>query len=74
MFHIFVGSCDSTDSIVTRLQADNRGLIPGRVIAFSLFHHVQTCAGSYPASYPMGTGSLSPVLKWLGDEADHTSI
>jgi hypothetical protein len=38
---------------------------------FSL-HVVETGSGAHPASYPMGTGALSPVVKWPGHEADHS--
>jgi hypothetical protein len=32
----------------------------------------QTGSGAHPASYPMGTGALSPGVKWPGREADHS--
>jgi hypothetical protein len=46
--------------------------IPGRSTGFFLQHHVQTCSGAHPASYPTGTGALSVGAKRLGCEADHT--
>jgi hypothetical protein len=39
---------------------------------FALRHYVQTGSGSHPASYPMGTGAVSPGVKWPGCEADHS--
>jgi hypothetical protein len=48
---------------------DDRGSIPDRGddVIFSLHHHVQTDSGAHPASYPVGTGTLTP-----GREADHS--
>jgi hypothetical protein len=40
---------------------------------FSLPHSVQTDSGAHPASYPMGTGALSPGVKRLGCEAGHSA-
>jgi hypothetical protein len=34
-------------------------------------HHNHTGSGAHPASYPMGTGTLSSVVKWPGLESDH---
>jgi hypothetical protein len=36
---------------------------------FSLRYRVHTGSGTLPASYPMGTGDLSPGLKWPEREA-----
>jgi hypothetical protein len=37
-----------------------------------LHHGIQIGSGNYPASYPVGTGALSPAVKWPGCEADHS--
>jgi hypothetical protein len=37
-----------------------------------LFQCFQTGSGAHPASYPMGTGALSPGVKRPGREADHS--
>jgi hypothetical protein len=39
---------------------------------FSPLHVVQTGSGAHPASYAIGRGVLSPGVKWLGREADHS--
>jgi hypothetical protein len=39
---------------------------------FSLRHRVQTGSGAHTASYPMGTGVLSPEVKRPGHEVDHS--
>jgi hypothetical protein len=41
---------------------------------FSLLHSVETDSGAYPASYPVGTGAISPGAKRQGREADHLSL
>jgi hypothetical protein len=46
--------------------------VPVGTAHFSLLHPVQTGAGAHPASYPMGTGSLSLVIKRPGREANHS--
>jgi hypothetical protein len=43
------------------------GSVPSRDKRFSLLHSVQTGSGAHPASYPTGTGALSP-----GDRAAGT--
>jgi hypothetical protein len=40
---------------------------------FSFLHVVQAGSGAHPASYPMGTGALSPGVKRSGREADHST-
>jgi hypothetical protein len=40
---------------------------------FPLLHVVQTGSGAHQASYPMGTGALSPGVKRPSREADHSS-
>jgi hypothetical protein len=39
---------------------------------FSLLHSVQSGSGARPTYYPVGTGALSPGVKWQGCEADHS--
>jgi hypothetical protein len=40
---------------------------------FSLLHILQTASEVHPTSSPMGTGgALSPEVKWLECEADHS--
>jgi hypothetical protein len=39
---------------------------------FSLLQKVQTGSEAYPASYPMGTGDVSPRVKQSGCESDHS--
>jgi len=56
---------------VTKLQADDRGLIPGRGWEFPLHHHVQTSSGAHPVSYAMGASCSFPRVKWPGCENDH---
>jgi hypothetical protein len=46
-----------------------QSLSPGRVKNFSL---LQVACVAHPASYSMGTGALSPGVKWLGLEAEHS--
>jgi hypothetical protein len=46
--------------------------LPAGVRSVSLFHEVQTCPVSHPASYQMETGALSPGVKRPGSEADHS--
>jgi hypothetical protein len=38
----------------------------------NFLHVVQTGFGAHPASYPVGTGALSPGVKQPGREADHS--
>jgi hypothetical protein len=39
---------------------------------FSLLHVVPTGSGFHSTSYPMGTGTLFPGVKWPEHEADHS--
>jgi hypothetical protein len=39
---------------------------------FSLLHNVQTGSKAHPASYPVGTGTISRGVKRPGLEADHS--
>jgi hypothetical protein len=41
-------------------------------VSFSLLHRLQTGSGTHPASYPVGTGALSPAVKRSGRETDHS--
>jgi hypothetical protein len=41
---------------------------------FSLLHTIQNVSGSYSASYPIGSGGLSPGVKRPGCEADHSLL
>jgi hypothetical protein len=65
-------SWDSSVGIVMGYGLKDRRSIPGRSKNFSLLHSVQTCSGAHPASYPMGTGALSPGVKGPGREAGHS--
>jgi hypothetical protein len=54
---------------------DDRGSrvrFPAGAVNFSLHHRVQKGSGVHPASYPMGTGTLSLGVKRPGSEADHS--
>jgi hypothetical protein len=49
--------------------------VPAVAGNFSLHYRVQTCSGTYPASYPMGTTGLFPwEVKGPGREADHSPL
>jgi hypothetical protein len=39
---------------------------------FSLLRSVKTGSGAHPASYPKGTGALSPGVKRAGRETDYS--
>jgi hypothetical protein len=54
------------------LQAGRPGFDFPTLQDFSLLHSVQTDSGAHPVSYLIGTGALSPGIKWLGREADHS--
>jgi hypothetical protein len=54
---------------------DDRGSrvrVPARAGNFSLYHRVQNVSGTHPASYPMGIGGFSLLVKRPGREADHS--
>jgi hypothetical protein len=42
--------------------------------AINCLHNVHTGTGAHPTSYPMGTGALSPGVKWSWREFDHSSL
>jgi hypothetical protein len=68
------GSRDNSADIAARLRTGRptiRGSIPGRGKRF-LLHYVQTCSGTHPASYTMGTDSHFLGVKRQGREADHS--
>jgi hypothetical protein len=50
---------------------DGEGSTPGRGKT-SLLHNVQTDSKAHPASCTVGTGTVSPGVKRLGSEADHS--
>jgi hypothetical protein len=56
-------SLGSSVGIATGLELDDR-MIAVRFSTgagnFSLGHHVHTCSGAHPASYPLGTGGCYP--------------
>jgi hypothetical protein len=63
-----------THKIATGYGLDDRG-IGVRVPVwerFFLLHVVQTGSEAHPASYPMGTGGLSPRVKRPRREVDHS--
>jgi hypothetical protein len=65
---------DTSVHVVTELQAvhtRNQGFIAGRGQGTYLFQSVLTDVVTHPASTcSVGTGALSPGLKWLGCEGD----
>jgi hypothetical protein len=61
---------DSSGSTAMGYGLDGQGLIPFRDKSF--LHSIQTSSGAHPASYPVGTGVLSPGAKSPGREADHS--
>jgi hypothetical protein len=63
----------SSTSIVSRLWAGRPGSNSGKVQGCSSFRRrVQTGSVAHPASYPIGTGALSPEVKRPAREADHS--
>jgi hypothetical protein len=46
--------------------------IPAGSGNFFLWHRVQNGSEAHPASYPTGTGALSPEVKRPGRKADHS--
>jgi hypothetical protein len=68
-----IGSRDSSVGTATEYGLDDltaRSSSPGKGKSF--LHVVQTGSEGYPASYPMGTGALSPGVKRSGREAAHS--
>jgi hypothetical protein len=58
------GSRGSSVSIVTRLRAGRPGFDSRQEQEYlSLRHRVQTDSKAYPASYPVGSGAISPGIK-----------
>jgi hypothetical protein len=50
-----------------------QGSIPGRGRKMFSSSQSPKCPGPHPASYPMGTGTLSPGVNRPGSKADHSS-
>jgi hypothetical protein len=59
-------SRDSSVGIATGYRLDGRGSIPGGAENFSLLYNVQTGSEAHPASYPLGTGTVSKGVKRPG--------
>jgi len=57
--------------IATRYGLDGPGIEPGGERGSRFYAPAQTGPGAHPASYKMGTGSLSPGVKWPGRGVDH---
>jgi hypothetical protein len=56
------------------LLAALKGLIKSLTVKFFVesLKKVQTGSEVCPASYPVGTWNFSPVVRWLGHEANHS--
>jgi hypothetical protein len=65
-------SQDSVVGIATGYGLDNRGVAVPVGQEFSLLHVVQTGSGVHPTSIKLVPGALSPVVRQLGCEADHS--
>jgi hypothetical protein len=67
-------SGDSAVGIATGYGLDDRGFGVRVMVGqeFLLLHAVQNGSEIHPASYPMGTGALSPGVKRQGREANHS--
>jgi hypothetical protein len=68
-------SRDGAVGIATDCEMDDQEVgvsVPVWARIFTL-HVIQTGSGAHPASYRMGTGALSPGVKRLVREADHSS-
>jgi hypothetical protein len=63
-----IRSRDGVVGIATGYGLDDRGVGVRVPVESRIFFSPRR-----PASYPMGTGALSPGVKWPGLEADHTS-
>jgi hypothetical protein len=65
---------DRPVDLETRLRAGHPCSSPGggNDGFFSLQHRVQTGSGAHPASHQMGTGDLTPGVKWLSREPGHS--
>jgi hypothetical protein len=70
--YILCWSQDSSVGIATGQGADSRSSIPAGVKDFSPLHNIQSGSGTHPASYPVGTGAVSPEVKRPGCEADQS--
>jgi hypothetical protein len=67
-------SRDSSVGIVSGYGLDDRGSNPCSGKRFFLFYIVQIGSEAHPVCYPIGTGTISLVVKGLGREADHFSL
>jgi hypothetical protein len=72
LFHYV--SQDSAVGITTGYRLDGQGAGVRVPVGqdFSLLYVVQSGSEAHPASYPMVIGPLSPGVKRLGHEADHS--
>jgi hypothetical protein len=70
------GSRNSSVSVVTRLRVGRPGYESEQGEGFFFRHRLQTDSAARPTSYQVviggGGGALSPRLKRLGPEADHS--
>ena len=48
------------------------GFILHEISDFSLLRNVLTIAETHPSFYQSGLEAFSPLVKWLGDESDHS--
>jgi hypothetical protein len=63
----------SVFGIATGYGLDGRGVgVPSPGEGTNFLYVVQTGSGTQLASYPMGTGALSPGVKRPGREVDHS--
>jgi hypothetical protein len=63
---------ESSVGIATSYSMNSQGAIPRWCKMFFLLHGIQTDSGAHPASYPMDTGAISPEIKKLVPETDHS--
>jgi hypothetical protein len=56
---------------LTAIYLDNIGSSSHNAISLTFFYVIRTGSGSHAASYPIGTGVLSPWVERLGHEAGH---
>jgi len=74
---LFIPQCETTEAVILicwicglSCRLENWGAIPSRGREF-FCHCFCNGSGAHPASYPVGTGALSPGVKWPECEADH---
>jgi hypothetical protein len=68
----YCGTRDSAVGIVIGYGLDDSDR--SSIQEFLFLYVVQTGSGAHPASYPMGTGAVSPGVKRPGREADHSPL